>query len=109
MYHIFGYNHDIPSERWSRSVSDAEINKCLAELCDEYCEILVLSGVNTMHEKKWIAANTASTSEADTLKLIELVKKLVQDLHEYFRRRSGGCYNKLNLISGIVKGGDIVW
>ena len=51
MYHIFGYNHDIPSERWSRSVSDAEINKCLAELCDEYCEILVLSGVNTMHEK----------------------------------------------------------
>jgi hypothetical protein len=106
MYHIFGYNHDIPSEILSVSVPETEINRALAGFCTEYYEIL-----QWVDEEKWVvpkrlAKLAASTSDADTLKLIKLVKKLSIELKTYCKQ-SGGCDNKANIIIGIVKGGDM--
>lgn len=113
MYHVFGYNHDIPKERWSMSVPETEINYNLGGLCREYYEILQPYGEYIGKDKKWVvpkrlALLEASTAEADTQKLIKLVKKLVIDLREYCKKTGGGD-NGVMLVSGIVKGGEIVW
>ena len=113
MYHIFGYNHDIPNESFCIHVPEIEINTVLVGFYKEYYDLL-----QWFDEEKWTLKNkrlstkvlaklAESTSDVDTRKLIKVVKKLVIAL-KTFCRDFLGCDNKANIINGIVKGGDMM-
>jgi hypothetical protein len=101
MYHIFGFNYDIPTEMGSESIPESEINERLASMCKEYYELLDWNVPNKLTKM------AASTSESDTTKLIKLARELSVHMGDYCRKQ-GGCDNKGYLINGIVKGGATV-
>jgi hypothetical protein len=97
MYHIFGFNYEIPTEMGLESVPESEINHVLAGICREYCKMM-----DCKTPRKLILLEV-STAELDTIKLIKIVKELVVNMGAFCKENA--CDNKGYLINGIVKGG----
>ena len=100
-YHIFSYNRDIPSEYFLTRVPETKINKALVGICKEYYEIMNI-------KPKRLTKLAESTSEADTRKLIKLVKTLAIDLNQYCKNKRG-CDNNTKIVNVIIKGGENMW
>ena len=106
MYHIFSYNADHVNERSSTSIPEADINKYLVKVCKKYYSILDESC--TLYESdKGLKKLSTLAAEADTSKLIKLVKRLVIYVRE-FHDKYGSFDGRVILLTDIVRGGEIV-